>query len=412
VESINGKPAAPQRTGWGRRLFLEKKMKSASTQFSGVAGKLSLIALAVLASTCAMAEEPGWYVGGNVGQARAKIDDARITSGLLGAGATSTTIVDDNRDTAYKVYGGYQMNSNFALEGGYFDLGRYGFNASTVPAGTLDGSIRLRGLNLDLVGTLPISEKFSAFGRIGANYAQARDSFSGTGAVVVLDPNPSKRQVNPKLGLGLQYAFTPALSLRGELERYRVSDAVGNKGDIDLASIGLVYRFGSKVQAPAPRAVAPAPVVVAAAPPVYVAPPAPAPVFVPPPPTPKRVSFTAESLFGFDKVVLRPEGKAALDHFAADLAGTQYSVITVEGHTDRLGTSAYNQKLSQQRADSVKAYLVVSDKLDGSKINTVAKGESMPVTKADDCKGNKASPKLIACLQADRRVEIEVSGTR
>jgi OOP family OmpA-OmpF porin len=87
-------------------------------------------------------------------------------------------------------------------------------------------------------------------------------------------------------------------------------------------------------------------------------------------------------------------------------------VITVEGHTDRLGTSAYNQKLSQQRADSVKAYLVVSDKLDASKINTVAKGESMPVTKADDCKGNKASPKLIACLQADRRVEIEVSGTR
>ncbi len=387
-------------------------MKSASTQFSGVTGKLSLIALAVMASSCAMAQEPGWYVGGNVGQARAKIDDARIAAGLVGAGATSTTIVDDNRDTGYKVFGGYQMNPNFALEGGYFELGQYGFKASTMPAGTLDGSIRLRGLNLDLVGTLPITEKFSAFGRIGANYAQTRDSFSSSGAVLVLDPNPSKRQVNPKVGLGLQYAFTPALSLRGELERYRVNDAVGNKGDIDMASIGLVYRFGTQVQSPAPRAAAPAPVVVAAAPPVYVAPPAPVPVFVPPPPAPKRVSFTAESLFGFDKVVLRPEGRAALDRFATDLQGTQYSMITVEGHTDRLGTNAYNQKLSQQRADSVKAYLVTSDKLDGAKINTVAKGESMPVTKSEDCKGNKATPKLIACLQPDRRVEIEVSGTR
>jgi OOP family OmpA-OmpF porin len=389
-------------------------MKSASTQFSGVAGKLSLIALAVMAATCAMAEEPGWYVGGSAGQARAKIDDARIAAGLVGAGATSTSIVDDNRHTGYKVFGGYQMSNNFSLEGGYFDLGTYGFKATTVPPGTLDGSIRLRGVNLDLVGTMPITERFSLLGRVGANYAQARDSFSGTGAVVVRDPNPSKRQVNPKLGLGLQYAFTPSLSLRGEVERLRVNDAVGNKGDIDMASLGLVYRFGGKVQAPAPRAMAPEPVVVAAAPPVYVAPPAPVPVFVPPPPppAPKRVSFTAESLFGFDKVLLRPEGRAALDRFASDLKGTQYQVITVEGHTDRLGSNAYNHKLSQERADSVKAYLVSSDRLEAGKINTKAMGETMPVTKADDCKGNKASKKLIACLQADRRVEIEVSGTR
>jgi len=87
-------------------------------------------------------------------------------------------------------------------------------------------------------------------------------------------------------------------------------------------------------------------------------------------------------------------------------------VITVEGHTDRLGSPAYNQKLSLQRAESVKSYLVTPGGIDAAKISAVGKGESVPVTKPGECKGNKPSPKLIACLQPDRRVEVEVIGTR
>jgi OOP family OmpA-OmpF porin len=145
-------------------------------------------------------------------------------------------------------------------------------------------------------------------------------------------------------------------------------------------------------------------------PPVVVAAPV-APVVVAPPER-RRVSFSAESLFTFDKSELRPEGKAALDKFASELASTRFETITVEGHTDRLGTPAYNQKLSQRRADAVKSYLVASGKVEASKVSSVGASESKPITQAADCKGNKPSPKLIACLQPDRRVEIEVVGTR
>ena len=209
-------------------------------------GALGLAGLAALNSPVAVADVTGWYGGINIGQSMAKIDDARITGGLLGGGLTSVSITDDDRDTGYKLFGGYRVNKNFALEGGYFNLGKFGFTATTVPPGTLRGDIKLQGLNLDAVGILPIYEKFSAFGRVGLNYAQARDSFRGTGLVRVFNPNPSKNDTNYKFGLGLQYDFTESLGLRVEGERYRINDAVGNKGDVDLFSLGLVYRFGGR----------------------------------------------------------------------------------------------------------------------------------------------------------------------
>lgn len=192
------------------------------------------------------APDAGWYGGVNIGQASAKIDNANITSNLLGSGFAASSISNDDSDTGYKLFGGYKFNRNFALEGGYFDLGRFGFTATTLPAGTLKGSIKLKGVNLDALGILPFNQKFSAFGRVGVNYAEASDSFSGTGAVNVLNTNPSKSEANLKFGAGLQYDFTKALGMRFEAERYRISDAVGSKGDIDLLSVGLVYRFSAK----------------------------------------------------------------------------------------------------------------------------------------------------------------------
>jgi OOP family OmpA-OmpF porin len=159
--------------------------------------------------------------------------------------------------------------------------------------------------------------------------------------------------------------------------------------------------------APPPPPPPPPPIVAQAAPPVVAAP-APAP----PPPPRRRVSFSAESLFAFDQSTVKPEGKAALDRFAAETRGTEFEMIRVEGHTDRLGTTAYNERLSQRRAEAVKAYLVSADGIEGNRINAVAKGESVPVTKPEDCKGSKPSASLIACLQPDRRVDIEVTGTR
>ena len=375
-----------------------------------VSGAMGLVTLALISSPFSVADDLGWYVGGNVGQSKATIDDARITRSLLGSGFTTNSMTDDNRDTGYKVFAGYLFNKYFAVEGGYFDLGTFGFTSTTTPAGTLHGNTKVDGVNLDLVGFLPITEKFSAFGRIGAIYSDAKDSFTGTGLVTVLNPNPSKGDANYKAGLGLQYAFNESLGMRLEAERYRINDAVGNRGDIDLVSVGLVYRFGGKKAepAPAPRAAEPVPVVVAAAPE-----PKPEPVVVtPPPPVHKKVSFTADSLFGFDKSRVRPEGKQALDRFASELKGTEFGVITVTGHTDRIGKHDYNVKLSKRRAESVKDYLVESAGIPAGKITTKGMDGSEPVTKPGECKGKKVTKKLVDCLQPDRRVEVEVSGTK
>lgn len=385
-------------------------MKLARTKTASVCGKLSLVALAIIASPFALAQDAGWYAGANVGASRATIDDAQITSGLLGNSLTATSIINDDRSNGYKLYGGYRLNQNFAVEGGYFDLGGFGFNATTAPTGTLSGNIKLRGLNLDLVGTLPITERFSAFGRIGANYAQARDTFTGTGAVHVLNASPSARDTNLKVGLGLQYALTDSLAMRAELERYRINDAVGNKGDIDMVSVGLVYRFGVKTPAPAAPVVAPEPVYVAPPPVVVIQAAAPPPP--PPPPAPIKVTLSADSLYSFDNAVIRPAGQQELDKFAADLKGTNFGVISVTGHSDRIGSHAYNLKLSTRRAEAVKDYLVQSGGIPASQIVAQGVDGSDPVTKPGECEGKKVSKALIDCLQPDRRVEVEVSGTR
>jgi OOP family OmpA-OmpF porin len=375
-------------------------------------GVLSIATLAALTATTALADDRGWYLGFNAGQTRAKIDDAKITRGFLSSGFITTSIDDDDRDNGYKVFGGYQFNRYFALEGSQFDLGKYAFTARTLPLGTLNGEIKLKGVAFDAVGILPFTDRFSAFGRAGLNHTKATDSFGGTGLLIVSNTGSSKRDTNYKLGLGLQYAFTDRLGMRVEAERYRINDAVGNKADVDMASIGLVYKFASRAPARYPRVEAAEPIAPIARAPM------PEPVIAPPPPVvaavvrPTKVSFSADSLFDFDKAIVKPAGRQALDKFAADLKGAQYDVITVTGHTDRIGSPQYNLALSSRRAAAVRDYLVQPNGIPSGKIAATGTGESEPVTKPSDCKGEKATPQLVVCLQPDRRVDVEVTGTK
>jgi OOP family OmpA-OmpF porin len=382
-------------------IVVEQNMKIARTFRLTVA----LAGLALTLSPMAFAEDAGWYIGANAGQARAKIDDARITSGLLGEGFTVTSISNDERHFGFKAFGGYEFNRYFALEGGYFDLGRFGFTADTNPAGSLRGDIKINGVNLDAVGSVPISEQFSVFARAGLNYADAKDTFVGTGSATVANSSPHKSAANYKFGFGAQYDFTRSVGLRIEAERYRINDAVGNKGDIDLYSVGLVIRFGRTEPAPVVRPVAPAPVAAV----VREPPPPPPP---PPPPTRKRVSFSADSLFDFAKDTVRPAGQVALDTFVAELKGAQFDVINVTGYTDRIGSHAYNMNLSQRRAESVKSYLVQTGGIPPDKVIARGADGDDPVTKPGECPGEKRTAKLIACLQPDRRVDVEVVGSR
>jgi OmpA-OmpF porin, OOP family len=150
----------------------------------------------------------------------------------------------------------------------------------------------------------------------------------------------------------------------------------------------------------------PAPMAQVAPPP----PPAPAPAPRTVAPVHEKVTLKADTLFGFDKAVLRPDGERELDHLIEKLKLIDIDSIIDIGYADRFGSKAYNLKLSLRRAESVKAYLV-SKGVPANRIFTEGKGKSHPVTRPGECKG-PATKKVIACLQPDRRVEIEVIGTR
>jgi OOP family OmpA-OmpF porin len=156
---------------------------------------------------------------------------------------------------------------------------------------------------------------------------------------------------------------------------------------------GAIVAQAEPVAAPAPEAApaaAPAPAVVAP-------PPAPAPQ----PPAATKVTYAADAFFDFDKAVLKPEGKAKLDDLIGKIKGINLEVIIAVGHTDSIGSVAYNQKLSVRRSESVKAYLV-SKGIEKNRVYTEGKGKKQPVA---DNKTKEGRAK-------NRRVEIEVVGTR
>ncbi len=144
----------------------------------------------------------------------------------------------------------------------------------------------------------------------------------------------------------------------------------------------------------APKA-APAPAAAPAAPAPKAAAPAPAPAAA------TKVTYAADTFFDFDKSALKKEGKAKLDDLVGKVKGINLEVIIAVGHTDSVGTDAYNQKLSVRRAEAVKAYLV-SKGIEKNRVYTEGKGEKQPVA---DNKTKEGRAK-------NRRVEIEVVGTR
>jgi len=352
-------------------------------------GTQGLIALAILSSPYAVGSDLGWYVGGNLGKSSAAIDDERIINSLLSNGFTAATVEDDDHDNGWKLFAGYKVNKNFAVEGGYFDLGEYGFAATTVPAGTLNGNIRLKGLNIDAVGILPLTEKLSAFGRMGLNGAKTTASFDGVGLVNVLDPKRSKRDVNYKIGVGLEYAVTQALGIRAEAERYQINDAVGNKGDVDLISLGLVYRFGKAdpivVEQPKPeRVVEPEPVL----------------VVIPVPVQTEQYCSILEMEFEIDKDDIQREEKEKINTLGTFLTKYPNTTAVIEGHSDNVGDSEYNMRLSLRRAESVVNYLVDTIHIAPTRLSAVGYGDSRPVADnqtEDGKRMNRRIDAVIAC---------------
>lgn len=253
-------------------------------------------------------------------------------------------------------------------------------------------------------------EKFRPFLLIGGGAERSR----------LKTPGGNMSATSPFLnaGAGFQLGLTPQWFMQTDLRRvhsFGRDNTFGTKSsDNTVLTFGISYLFEKPAMArvayvapaPAPYVapyVAPAPAYVAPAP-VYVAP---APVYVaPPPPAPaarfERVTLSATELFEFDRAELRmPQPK--LDEIARIFTNANANEnITITGYTDRLGSDAYNQPLSERRAAAVKGYLASKGIADG-RMTSQGKGESNPVVTCND--KNRAA--LITCLEPNRRVEVE-----
>lgn len=367
-------------------------------------GAISVVSAALVAGPVAAADESGWYGGLGLGQSRAKIDDDKISAGLAGAGITVTSIDDEEQDFGYKVFGGYKFNRNFALEGGYFNLGEFGFKADTSPTGTFTGNIEADGFNIDAVGIMPLSPKFSAFARVGAQRAQANDTFAGTGAVVAANGNPSKTDTNYKAGLGLQYDFTKRVGMRGEWERYRINDAVNSHGDVDMLSVGLVVKFGGDKSEPAP-----APARKAAAP---VKKAAPVLVVVPVKKT-ERYCSILDIQFEINNDDIQREEKEKLAVLGTFMKKYPDTTAVIEGHTDNVGTTEQKQQLSQHRADSVVKYLVDDLRIDPARLQARGYGDTRPISENDSDDGKRLNRRINAVIACVKDVEgLKVAAAR
>ncbi|MEY4730111.1 MAG: hypothetical protein RL020_1269 [Pseudomonadota bacterium] len=234
-------------------------------------------------------------------------------------------------------------------------------------------------------------------------------------------PDVSKTAPFLEAGLGVQFGFTPRVM--GQLDFRRTHAFLRNLTPFDTKhandnylSLGLGYAFGGPAMvAKAPPAPTPAPIVQmpiipvpapmpapAPAPaPVVVQAPVPAPVAVPMPRV-ERITMSDTELFDFNSANLRlPQPK--LDDMANVLASNpQIANVVVNGYTDRLGTNAYNQRLSQKRADAVRSHLIGKG-VASNRIRAVGHGEANPVVQCSET----SKPALIKCLEPNRRVEID-----
>jgi len=342
------------------------------------------LAAALLSISVAQASEfDGMYIGGKAGVNKSDI--------------TGLSTATKQNSTTFGFEEGYNWDMGGFLVGGSFfaDFNqKVNHTTNAVPAVAYIGSTTL---GLDLKLGLPTGS-FMPYVKLGW------DRTTGMGVA----PAAQFKYTNDlHTGLGVEYKFAPNLSVAGEWTR-SASKIAGSTLRNDNFTIGLNYYFGSPAAAAAPAAVA-APVAVREA-----AKPAPATRALAP--VSRKTVFAADSsvdsLFDFGKADVKPSGKAAVDKFTADLSGADYAVIKVTGHTDRIGSRAYNMKLSQRRAEAVKAYMVQSAGIPAGKIEATGVDGSYPVTKPGECKGKKVTKKLIACLAPDRRVEVEVAATR
>lgn len=354
-------------------VYADKKLTL--THMMNLLGSRSVLSIAILAMITGSVnaadeneeddtgwDDAAWYIGGNLGLSTSVIGENRVKSSLLVNGLTMTSISNDEEDFGYKLFGGYRFGRNLALEAGIFDLGSFGYMASTLPLGTRSGELEVKGLNIDLLGMLPMTENLSGLGRLGIQYATTEGAFAGTGAVTVADPSTKESEAAYKFGFGVQYALTHSTAVRAEAERFRIDDTVGNNGDVNLFSVGLIYRFVEKedqeVKEDEKSEAVVVPCVVAL--------------------DPVDVIVFEDVHFKFDKSELSKEAKDILRRNLAVLKENPDASVRIAGYTSAKGTVEYNQALSERRAKAVKAFLIEEKIVQPEGVAIIGYGEVRP----------------------------------
>ena len=346
--------------------------------------------------------------------------------------AITASAEDMFRGAWYAVPGVSYMNTDSDLDadngaGGFISIGkelsqswdlqgRLGYNRTDEDTDIVGASGKYKSTQLGLDALYMFSRSnFRPFLLAGLGATRNNLDYKIPG----FDVDGKKTSWMASLGLGAQYLFGDTFGLQADLRHQfsrgdaKITDLVtgarsGDSGSVGntLLNLGGVFRFGAPAPVVAEAAPEPAPI---AAAPEPMPEPAPAPEPVKCSPQMDTITVGAEKLFGFDKANLRDEGKTALNDAAAKIkANPEIKAVIVTGHTDRIGSDAYNQKLSDRRANIVKDYLAAQG-VDAAMIEAVGKGEAEPVVQ---CTGNKATKKLISCLQPNRRVEIRAEGQK
>ncbi|GJH42612.1 outer membrane protein A [Pasteurella canis] len=337
---------------------------------------LTIAALAAASVAQAAPQANTFYVGAKAGWA----------SFHDGLNAFKPTLDVKRNSVTYGVFGGYQITDNFAVELGYDDFGRAKVKSKT--NGLTYGKHTNHGTHLSLKASYPVLDGLDVYARVGA--ALIRSDYKIADEVTQVPNSVYVRnhslKVSPVFAGGVEYAFIPELAARIEYQWVKgvgkYKDANGNRLDytpsIGAVTAGLSYRFGQAVAMPE---------IVS-----------------------KTFTLNSDVTFGFDKADLKPAAQNVLDGIYGEIAQLKSASVAVAGYTDRLGSDAYNLKLSQRRADTVANYLVAKGVAQNA-IMATGHGEANPVTgnKCDSVKGRKA---LIACLADDRRVEIAVKGNK
>ncbi len=316
-------------------------------------------ALMGLASAPALAQGQGPYVG--IAGGASWIDDADIS------GAAPVTKLEFDTGWAALLRGGYAMgNLRPELEIGMRDWDVDGANGGVAAGGDLKMYTVFANLNYDF---LP-NNNWSPY--LGAGLGIAR--FSGDVNVGGTSGSAQDTTWAAQGIAGMWYALNNNWLVSADY-RYQFGGdpdfggaaGVGIEGDhsIHTVMLGLTYRFGAPEPKPQPAVAAPPP------------PPAPAPAAAAPPPPAPRLPETYVVFFAFDRSEISPVASQVLDRAIADFRATGMTNIVIEGHADRSGSDAYNQRLSQRRAQSVASYLR-SKGVGQNAIQTAAFGETRP----------------------------------